>query len=63
MERDIDKESQALAVETLKDNGVTVTEVDKEAFKAATLPIYKDACSDVSQEVVDLLKETLGIDF
>ncbi len=63
MERAMDKESQALAIETLKENGVTVTEVDKDAFKTATLPIYKDATSNVSDEVINLLKETLGIDF
>lgn len=63
MEREMDKENQALAVEQLIEKGVTVTEVDKDAFKEATLPIYKEACKEVSPEIVDLLKKTLNIEF
>ncbi len=62
-ERALDKVNQEEAVKQLIEKGVTVTEVDKEAFKAAVMPIYSEATQDVDPEIVELLKETLSIEF
>ncbi len=63
MEREMDKASQALAVDQLVEKGVTVTEVNKDAFKQATVPLFANAAKDLSPELVKLLKSTLNIDF
>ncbi len=63
MERAMDKEAQEKAVEQLKSHGVTVTEVDKDAFKATTVDIYKEVFDDVSDEIVQPLKKELNLDF
>lgn len=62
-ERELDKINQLKAVEELIENGVVVTEVDKEAFKEAVLPLYSTATEDIDPKILELLKETLNIEF
>ncbi|MCF8019754.1 MAG: TRAP transporter substrate-binding protein [Vallitaleaceae bacterium] len=62
-EQELDKINQLKAVEELIENGVVVTEVDKDAFKEAVLPLYSTATKDIDPRIVELLKETLNIEF
>jgi tripartite ATP-independent transporter DctP family solute receptor len=49
-------------VQTFEDAGVEVNEIDKEAFRAATKPIWEELRSEVGQEFSDKVFAELGIE-
>ncbi len=61
MERSLDKENQAKAIEQLEANGSTIVTVDKNLFKAKALEMYPKFATSVSAEIKALMAEELGV--
>ncbi|MBO8162136.1 MAG: TRAP transporter substrate-binding protein [Brevibacillus sp.] len=55
-QRKVLAENEAKALEELKQNGVNVTQPDREAFAEATKDVYKAVADKVPQELIDKMK-------
>lgn len=47
-------------IASMQDEGVTITEVDKEAWKAATASVYDDPSLNIDQDLLAQIQAVTG---